>query len=1256
MIYRVFVEKRPPYNIEACKLEADLVSSLKVKGIDNLRLINRYDVGGIDQATFDDACYGVFAEPAIDNLYLEQFPTDADETAFGIEYLPGQFDQRADSAAQALNILNQQSNPLVLYAKIIVIKGNISDAELVKIKNYCINPVDSREAQMTKPASLQRDYPAPTPVVVIKDFIINDDAFLNQLHQNMGLAMSIEDLQFCRDYFRDSEHRDPTVSEIKVIDTYWSDHCRHTTFHTVLQNVSFEEGLFNTPVKRSYEKYLAARKKINSYKDICLMDLATIAGRQLKTKGLLDDLDASEEINACSIKVNITIDGKKEPWLLMFKNETHNHPTEIEPFGGAATCLGGAIRDPLSGRSYVYQAMRLTGCGDPTTSIEQTLPGKLPQRKITREAARGYSSYGNQIGLASGQISEVYDPGFVAKRMEVGAVIGAAPEANVRRERPQSGDLVILLGGRTGRDGCGGATGSSKEHDEQSLTNCGAEVQKGNPPTERKLQRLFRDSSASTLIKRCNDFGAGGVSVAIGELAEGLLIDLDAVPKKYQGLDGTELAISESQERMAVVVAAADAKKFIDLAAAENLEATIVAEVNDSGRMTMKWRGEVIIDIARDFLDTNGIKQKNEATVAAASENENYFLNPPAFIPAPSMRQALLTCLSSLNCASQKGLVEQFDSTVGAATVLMPFGGKRQLTPAVGMAAKLPVLSGETNDVSLMSWGYTPALANWSPYHGALYAVVESVAKIVAMGGNPHGIRLSFQEYFEKLGKDPSKWGKPLAALLGAYEAQTALSAPAIGGKDSMSGSFLDLHVPPTLISFAVRMTNDAGKVLSPEFKKVGSRIVLLPLTCDIYEVPKFDELLNTYDRVFNLNREGRILSAQTVNSCGIAAASAKMCFGNNIGLQFDGEWEQEVLFAPEIGSLIVELAGRPDFEEMDELFAGIEWQYLGETNEEPIIEINNEKITIEEALAVWQASLEDVFPTKCKANDEDIPSVKPITGSSKYQGNAIAKPRVLIPVFPGTNCEYDMARAFERAGGTTQTLVLKNLNGHDIDESLSAFAKAIAQSQIIAFPGGFSAGDEPDGSAKFIVAVCKNPRVREALTAHLEQNDGLILGICNGFQALIKLGLLTYGKICDLDAADPTLTYNSIGRHISRIASTRVVSKLSPWVSLCDNNEIYHIAISHGEGRFVAPADVIKNLFENGQITTQYCDFTGQPSAMIEDNPNGSYASIEGICSPDGRVYGKMGHSERMGSNIAINIPGEKIQPIFASGINYFK
>ncbi len=1256
MIYRVFVEKRPPYNIEACKLKADLISSLKICGIENLRVINRYDIDGIDQATFDDACYGVFAEPAIDDLYLEQIPRSTNETAFGIEYLPGQFDQRADSAAQCLSILNQQSNPLVLYAKIIVVKGNISAKEYKKIKNYCINPVDSREAPMTKPVTLQRDYPAPPPVAIINSFITNDDTFLTQLHQDMGLAMSIEDLRFCRDYFRDSEQRNPSISEIKVIDTYWSDHCRHTTFQTVLQNVSFEDGLFNTPVKRSYEKYLTAHNEINNNKDICLMDLATIAGKQLKAQGLLDDLDASEEINACSIKVNITIDGKKEPWLLMFKNETHNHPTEIEPFGGAATCLGGAIRDPLSGRSYVYQAMRLTGCGDPRTPIEQTLPGKLPQRKISREAARGYSSYGNQIGLASGQISEVYDQGFVAKHMEVGAVIGAAPIANVRRERPKSGDLIILLGGRTGRDGCGGATGSSKEHDEQSLASCGAEVQKGNPPTERKLQRLFRDSSASALIKRCNDFGAGGVSVAIGELAEGLLIDLDAVPKKYQGLDGTELAISESQERMAVVVAAKDAQKFIDLAAAENLEATIVAEVNDSGRMTMKWRGEVIIDIARDFLDTNGVKQTNEAKVAAASEEDNYFLNPPAYLPAATMRQALLASLSSLNCSSQKGLVEQFDSTVGAATVLMPFGGERQLTPAVGMAAKLPVRIGESNDASLMSWGYTPALANWSPYHGALYAVVESVAKIVAMGGNPHGIRLTFQEYFEKLGRDPIKWGKPLAALLGAYEAQLALAAPAIGGKDSMSGSFRDLHVPPTLISFAVKMTNDAGKILSPEFKRSGSRVVLLPLTCDIYEVPKFSNLINTFDRVFDLNRENKILAAQTVSSSGIAAAAIKMCFGNNIGLKFDGYWDQEVLFAPEIGSLIIELSGHPDLEEMSNLFADIEWQYLGETCKEPLIEINNEKITIKDALAAWQAPFEEVFPTQCKPNNETIPSANYINNLPQHHCIVITKPRVLIPVFPGTNCEYDVARAFERAGGTTQMLVLKNLSGSDIDESLTAFAAAIAKSQIIAFPGGFSAGDEPDGSAKFIVAICKNPRVREALTAHLEQNDGLMLGICNGFQALIKLGLLTYGNICDLNAEDPTLTYNSIGRHISRIASTRVVSKLSPWVSLCDSNKIYHIAISHGEGRFVAPANVIKKLFENGQVTTQYCDFTGQPSAMIEDNPNGSYASIEGICSPDGRVYGKMGHSERMGSNIAINIPGEKIQPIFASGINYFK
>ncbi len=1257
-IYRILVEKKPDYAIEAKHLFHDLQITLSLPKLEGLRIINRYDVSGADSSVWQEALFTVFAEPALDELYEEDFPLAADETAFAVEYLPGQFDQRADSAAQCLQLLSQRELPLCKYAKIIVLKGDLSPQDIKRIKNYCINPVDSKEADMGKPDSLEIITSNPPPVAIIEGFIKYDDIQMQDLYKNMGLAMNLDDLYFIRSYFKDEEKRDPTVTEIRVIDTYWSDHCRHTTFSTKINRVQFDEGQFNQPVKSSYEKYLAARSDYYGDKEkaITLMDMATLAAKKMRRDGILDNLDVSEEINACSIKVELTIDGKQEPWLLMFKNETHNHPTEIEPFGGAATCLGGAIRDPLSGRSYVYQAMRLTGSADPRQKIADTLPGKLPQRKITKEAARGYSSYGNQIGLATGQVAEVYDADFVAKRMEVGAVIAAAPEANVKRAEPTAGDLVILIGGRTGRDGCGGATGSSKEHDEKSLMLCGAEVQKGNPPTERKLQRLFRNPEASTLIKRCNDFGAGGVSVAIGELTPGLDINLDAVPKKYAGLDGTELAISESQERMAVVLAAKDVEKFISLAQTENLEATVVATVTDSNRLRMSWQNTTIVDIDRDFLNTNGVEQQISIKVAAADKEANYFLTVPEFVDEEDLAKSWLDNLRQLNNAGQKGLVEQFDSTIGANTVLFPFGGKNQLTPAVGMAAKFPVIQGDCSAASLMSFGYNPGLAKWSPYHGALYAVVDSVAKIVAMGGSPQGVRLSLQEYFEKLGQDPYKWGKPLSALLGAFEAQMELSAPAIGGKDSMSGSFRDIHVPPTLISFAVNTIEDCQKVISPEFKEAGSFVLLVPLTCDINEVPDFVALRESYALLHDLMQRGLILSAQNIDQSGIAGAISKMGFGNDIGFTFEEEWDPSLLFMPELGSILVELDHSIMAEEVPDLFGDVVYQYIGKTRKEAAIYINDDIIPLSDCREAWMETLEEVFPST-QESDVDCPDHKPYKAASIISStHKTAQPRVLIPVFPGTNCEYDMAKAFQTAGALPQTLIFKNLNSSDIEESIAALAKAIKNSQIIALPGGFSAGDEPEGSGKFITSIFKNPRIKEAVEEHLTQNDGLMLGICNGFQALIKLGLVPYGEIRNIDADSPTLTFNTIGRHISSIVRTKIVSNLSPWVSCCDLDTIYHIAISHGEGRFVAPEAELERLFAAGQVVTQYVDSKGKPSFSYVDNPNDSLCAIEGITSPDGRVLGKMGHSERMWPDTVKNVPGEKIQPIFRSGVNYFK
>ena len=1259
-VKRIFVEKKCSYAVEAAALFDDIKTNLGIGELKQVRIINRYDMEGIDNETYDKAVWTVFAEPPVDMIYHEELSVGKTESCFAVSYLPGQFDQRADSAMQCLQIIAQKDNIEIKTAKIYLLSG-VNNEQLGAIKKYLINPVDSCEAALEKPQTLAMEVISPPPVVILKGFIKMDDDELRRMAGEMSLAMSAEDLCFCRDYFKNEELRDPSITELRVIDTYWSDHCRHTTFHTQITDIKIDEGTMNNALRQSLNLYLETRQDLygDKQRDINLMDIATVAAKKLKKDGYLDDLDISEEINACSIKADIKIDGKSEPWLIMFKNETHNHPTEIEPFGGAATCLGGAIRDPLSGRSYVYQAMRVTGSGDPRTPVTKTLPGKLPQRKITKEAARGYSSYGNQIGLATGQVAEVYDEGFVAKRMEVGAVIAAAPEKNVIREIPLPGDLVVLLGGRTGRDGCGGATGSSKEHDEKSLASCGAEVQKGNAPTERKLQRLFRNPNVSTLIKRCNDFGAGGVSVAIGELSDGIKINLDAVPKKYAGLDGTELAISESQERMAVVVAAADADKIIRFAAEENLEAVIIAEITANCRMSMTWRGDTIVNISREFLNTNGVKQATDVAVALPDAEKNFFSYDVDAENKP-LYESWMENLSALNVASQKGLAENFDSTIGAGTVLMPFGGKHQLTPALGMAAKLPVLSGETKNATLMAYGYTPPLAKWSPYHGAMYAVIDSVAKITAMGGNPQKVRLSLQEYFEKLGKDSYRWGKPFAALLGAFEAQMRLKAPAIGGKDSMSGSFNSLDVPPTLISFAVGMVEDAEKIISPEFKRTGSHVIFIPLTCDINEIPNWADLKSSYNIIHGLINEGLVLAAQTVGMGGIAAAISKMCFGNKMGFKFADKWEEDLLYAPEIGAVILELDSAAQMDTIEELFAEnyLEFNYLGKTAKATAIGINGITIPLEDCLKSWTTPLESTFPTKPAVESSNAVPTLNYTEPAVKRIAAVktAQPRVFIPIFPGTNCEYDTARAFEKAGGMVRSMVFRNLTPDNIKDSVAEMVKQIRAAQIIMIPGGFSAGDEPDGSGKFIAAVFRNQYIKEAVHEHLQLRDGLMLGICNGFQALIKLGLVPYGEIRDLDADSPTLTFNSLGRHISCIAGTRVVSSLSPWFSECDREAVYNIAVSHGEGRFTASDAVIESLIEKGQVATQYVDMKGKPSMDIAYNPNGSSFAIEGITSPDGRVLGKMGHSERSGANTFTNIPGEKVQPIFTGGIKYFK
>ncbi|ALP02208.1 phosphoribosylformylglycinamidine synthase [Clostridioides difficile] len=1259
MVRRVLVEKREGFDLEAKALKKDLVESLHIDNIENLRILNRYDVEGISEEVYENAAKTIFSEPNLDVVYYEEIPKLNDERVFAIEFLPGQYDQRGDWAAQCVQIVNQGIRPAINTAKVYILSGKITDEEFSKIKDYCINPVDSREASLEKPETLKMETEIPTTVEVLDGFIDLDENGLKTFVSEKGLAMTLGDLQHVQKYFKDTEKRNPTITEIKVLDTYWSDHCRHTTFMTEIENVKIEDGKFNDIVKEAYQMYLNSRDNVyvNRHKDICLMDIATVAVKELKKNGKLNDLDESEEINACSINVDVEVDGKIEKYLVMFKNETHNHPTEIEPFGGAATCLGGAIRDPLSGRSYVYQAMRVTGSADPRTTLEDTLPGKLMQRKITTEAAHGYSSYGNQIGLTTGQVAEVYDENFVAKRMEIGAVIAAAPKENVVRERPEAGDVIVLLGGKTGRDGCGGATGSSKEHSEESILTCSAEVQKGDAPNERKIQRFFRNKEVAQMIKRCNDFGAGGVCVAIGEIADSLDINLDLVPKKYDGLDGTELAISESQERMAVAIKKENKDKFIQLAVEENLEATHVATVTDTGYLRMFWNGKAIVDINREFLDTNGVKQTTDVHVTKVDEENTFFSSNEIVkdVKCASMKDKFTKVLSDLNVCSQKGLVEMFDNTIGGNTVLMPFGGKYQATPTQGMVAKIPVLGGETNTSTIMTYGYNPKVGKWSPFHGALYAVVESVCKLVAIGGNYSTTRLTFQEYFEKLGNNPEKWGKPFSALLGAFYAQSKFEIPAIGGKDSMSGTFKDIEVPPTLVSFAVD-TVDAKKVVSPEFKKADSKVVMLCVNKAENDVVDFEELKRNLDKVRELIHGNKVLSTYALGFAGVGEAISKMAFGNKIGFKFSEEAEKaftdDKLFEASYGNIVLELAN-------DDLsmLEGYNYVVLGSTVKEASIFIKGEELALDELYKAHCSTLEPIFPTKTEEVKSKIETISYISqGEAKKSSLSIATPRVFIPAFPGTNCEYDSARAFERAGANASIRVFKNLTYKDIEDSIDTIVNEIKSSQIIMLPGGFSAGDEPDGSGKFIATVFRNPRVQEAINEFLTQKDGLMLGICNGFQVLIKLGLVPYGEIRVPSESAPTLTYNNIGRHQAKIARTRISSNKSPWLAQTNVGDIHNIAISHGEGKFVASEDVMRELIANGQVATQYVDFNNEATYDIEFNPNGSFYAVEGITSADGRVFGKMGHSERIGEEVYKNIIGEKEQKIFESGVKYFR
>ncbi len=1263
-VRRIYVEKKAPYAVKAAELKGDLKNYLGLDSVEAVREFIRYDVENISDEIFEKACKTVFSEPPVDDLYEESIEIPAKGHVFSVEYLPGQFDQRADSAVQCVQFLKEDENPIIKTAVTYMIIGDITEEEFAKIKAYCINPVDSRETDMVKPETLVTEFDEPADVAIFDGFSAMSEDELKKLYASLGLAMTFKDFLHIQNYFANDEKRDPSMTEIRVLDTYWSDHCRHTTFSTELKDVEFEEGYYRTPIETSYQSYLDTRADIfagRSDKFVCLMDLATMAMRKLKRDGKLEDMEQSDEINACSVVVPVEMEyenGEKvtEEWLVFFKNETHNHPTEIEPFGGAATCLGGAIRDPLSGRGYVYQAMRVTGAADPTVPVADTLKGKLSQKKLVRGAANGYSSYGNQIGLATGFVKEIYHPNYVAKRMEIGAVMGAAPRRCVIRETSDPGDIIILLGGRTGRDGCGGATGSSKVHTEASIETCGAEVQKGNAPTERKIQRLFRREEVSKLIKKCNDFGAGGVSVAIGELADGLTVDLDKVPKKYAGLDGTELAISESQERMAVVVDPKDVDAFLGYAAEENLEAIPVAVVTEEPRLVLNWRGNKIVNLKRAFLDTNGAHQETGVKVDIPSKEENYFEKWAVSavgekVEAGDVKGAWLTLLNDLNVCSQKGLVEMFDASIGAGSVFMPYGGQYQLTETQAMVAKLPVLKGKTDTVTMMSYGFDPYLSSWSPYHGAVYAVVESMAKIVANGGDWSKIRFTFQEYFRRMSEDPARWSQPFAALLGAYDAQIGFGLPSIGGKDSMSGTFNDIDVPPTLVSFAVDIAK-YGDIVTPELKKAGNKLVRFSIEKDEFDIPMYEAVMELYNAIHELTTDKTIVSAYALDAKGVAAAISKMAFGNKLGVAIDANVNAKSLFENGLGDIVAEIAA----DKMSALEAkGIDYEVIGTVTEEAAFVVGDAKITMDEALEAWTSKLEKVFPTKAYKGDEAVNSDVYKADSIYVCKNKIAKPTVFIPVFPGTNCEYDSTKAFERAGANVITKVFKNMTAEDIRASVEEFEKAIAQAQIIMFPGGFSAGDEPDGSAKFFATAFQNEKMKEAVMKLLNERDGLALGICNGFQALIKLGLVPYGEIVGQKEDSPTLTFNTINRHISKMVYTKVVSNKSPWLQGAELGATYCNPASHGEGRFVAPKEWLDKLFANGQVATQYADMNGNVSMDEEYNINGSYCSIEGITSPDGRCFGKMAHSERRDVAVAMNIYGEQDLKIFESGVKYF-
>ena len=1264
-VRRIYVEKKAPYAVKAAELKGDLKNYLGLENVEAVREFIRYDVENISDDIFEKACKTVFSEPPVDDLYEENIEIPANGHVFSVEFLPGQFDQRADSAVQCVQFLKEDENPIIKTAVTYMIIGDISEEDMNRIKSYCINPVDSRETDMVKPQTLVTEFDEPADVAVFDGFSAMNSEALKALYDSLGLAMTFKDFLHIQNYFANDEKRDPSMTEIRVLDTYWSDHCRHTTFSTELKDIEFGEGYYRTPMETSYQSYLDTRADIfagRSDKFVCLMDLATMAMRKLKRDGKLEDMEQSDEINACSVVVPVEMEYENgetvtEEWLVFFKNETHNHPTEIEPFGGAATCLGGAIRDPLSGRGYVYQAMRVTGAADPTVPVADTLKGKLSQKKLVRGAANGYSSYGNQIGLATGFVKEIYHPNYVAKRMEIGAVMGAAPRRCVIRETSDPGDIIILLGGRTGRDGCGGATGSSKVHTEASIETCGAEVQKGNAPTERKIQRLFRREEVSKLIKKCNDFGAGGVSVAIGELADGLTVDLDKVPKKYAGLDGTELAISESQERMAVVVDPKDVETFLGYAAEENLEAIPVAEVTADPRLVLNWRGKKIVDLKRAFLDTNGAHQETSVKVDIPEQADNYFEKwaVPAVgekLEAGDVKGAWLTLLNDLNVCSQKGLVEMFDASIGAGSVFMPYGGKYQLTETQAMVAKLPVLKGKTDTVTMMSYGFDPYLSSWSPYHGAVYAVVESMAKIVANGGDFSKIRFTFQEYFRRMTEEPARWSQPFAALLGAYDAQIGFGLPSIGGKDSMSGTFNDIDVPPTLVSFAVDIAKH-GDIVTPELKKAGNKLVRFSIEKDEYDMPMYEAVMELYNAIHGMILDETIVSAYALDSKGVAAAVSKMAFGNKLGVSIEADVNGKSLFTNGLGDIVAEVAA----DKMSALEAvGADFEVIGTVTDEAAFVYGDVKITMDEAMEAWTSKLEKVFPTKAYKGNEAVNSDVYKADSIYVCKNKIAKPTVFIPVFPGTNCEYDSTKAFERAGANVITKVFKNMTAEDIRTSVDEFEKAIAQAQIIMFPGGFSAGDEPDGSAKFFATAFQNEKMKDAVMKLLNERDGLALGICNGFQALIKLGLVPYGEIVGQSQDSPTLTFNTINRHISKMVYTKVVSNKSPWLQGAELGATYCNPASHGEGRFVAPKEWLDKLFANGQVATQYADMNGNVSMDEEYNINGSYCSIEGITSPDGRCFGKMAHSERRDVAVAMNIYGEQDMKIFESGVKYFK